>query len=242
LRLSRPLFAALVGAQVLYPRVPEHRRTAATTGILGLMLACSAADAVEARGRRGAVLLAVAAGVAHAVELVGVRTGRPFGHYAYGDKLGPKAGGVPLAVGVPWALMARPAWVVAGLVDRRPPRRIALAACALTAWDVFVDPRMVADGYWRWPGGGRYAGVPLSNFAGWLTCGALVYTAWAALDPGDDPARDGDGALALYAWTWVGEIFANVAFWRRPHVALAGGLAMGAFAIPALARRLGRRR
>lgn len=242
MRLSRPLFAALVGAQVLYPRVPEDRRTAATTGILALMLACSGAEAVEARGRRGAVLLAAASGLAHVVELVGVKTGRPFGHYAYGDKLGPKVSGVPLAVGVPWALMARPAWVVAGLVDRRPPRRIALAAGALTAWDVFVDPRMVADGYWRWPGGGRYAGVPLSNFVGWLACGALVYSTWAVLDPDDDPARDGDGALALYAWTWIGEAVANVVFWRRPRVALAGGLAMGAFAVPAIAHRLGRRR
>lgn len=227
---------------MLYPRVPAKRRTAATTGILGLMLACSGAEAVEARGRRGGVLLAVAAAVAHGVELVGVRTGRPFGHYAYSDKLGPRAGGVPLAVGVPWALMARPAWVVAGLIDRRPAPRVALAAGALTAWDVYVDPRMVAEGYWGWQEGGRYAGVPLSNFAGWLACGALVYTAWAALDPQDEPAHDGDGALALYAWTWVGEAFANVVFWRRPRVAVAGGLAMGAFALPAIARRLGRRR
>ena len=46
-----------------------------------------------------------------------------------------------------------------------------LAAGALTAWDVFLDPRMVREGYWTWPGGGRYEGVPASNFAGWFVTG-----------------------------------------------------------------------
>jgi putative membrane protein len=34
------------------------------------------------------------------------------------------------------------------------------AAGALTAWDVYVDPRMVREGYWAWPQGGRYEGIP----------------------------------------------------------------------------------
>jgi putative membrane protein len=238
-RRSRLLLGALVGAQVLYPRVPAGRRAVATNGVLALMLATSVAEALEARGRRGAALLALAALTAHAVELVGVRTGRPFGRYAYSAKLGPRAAGVPLVVGAPWAAMARPAWVVAGLLDPRPGHRAALAAGALTAWDVFVDPRMVADGYWRWSRPGRYEEVPLSNFAGWMLCGGLVFAAWSALDPADDP-RPGDGALALYVWTWAGETFANAAFFGRPRVALAGGVSMGAFALPALVARLRR--
>ena len=60
------------------------------------------------------------------------------------------------------------------------------------------------------------------------------------------PAPRDDGALALYAWTWLGEAFANAALWERPRVAAAGGAAMGAFAVPALiragARDEGRRR
>ena len=240
MRASRVLFAALVAAQVAYPRLPARRRGTATAGVLGLMLATSAAEAVEARGRRGAALLGTAAGIASAVEVVGVRTGRPFGEYAYSDRLGPRAGGVPLVVGVPWALMARPAWVVAGLIDSRPSRRVPLAAGALTAWDVFVDPRMVADGYWEWPGGGRYEGVPLSNFAGWFATGTLVFAVWAAQQRGQSPTlhEDGDGALAFYVWTWAGETFANAVFWRQPRVAVAGALAMGAFAVPALWRRM----
>ena len=166
-------------------------------------------------------------------------TGRPFGHYAYSDKLGPRVGGVPVAAAAAWAMMARPSWVVAGLVSRRRPARVALAAGALTAWDVFLDPRMAREGYWSWPGGGRYEGIPASNFAGWLVTGGGVFAVWGALDGDDDgePGRD-DGALALYLWTWVGEMFANLVIWRRPRVALAGGVAMGAFALPALRARL----
>ena len=72
-------------------------------------------------------------------------------------------------------MMARPAWVVAGLISRRRVARVALAASALTAWDVFLDPRMAREGYWTWPGGGRYEGIPASNFAGWFVTGVGVF-------------------------------------------------------------------
>ncbi len=233
----RALFATLVAAQVAYPRVSKRRLPAATRGIVGLMLATSVAEAAGARGRRGAGLVAVAGALGFAAELVGVRTGRPFGHYRYGDGLGPKVGGVPLLAAAAWAMMARPAWVVAGLIDARRAARVPLAAGALTAWDVFLDPRMAADGFWTWPGGGRYEGIPASNFLGWFATGAGVFGVWAALDRNPpDRARDA-GALVLYAWTWLGETFANAVFFRRPVVAAAGGAAMGAFAAPALARR-----
>jgi uncharacterized membrane protein len=241
-RPSPVLLSGLVAAQLAYSRLPPRRLPAATRGIVGLMLATSVSEAMEARGRRrGAGLVAAAAAVGFLTELVGVATGRPFGHYHYqGSRLGPQLGGVPLLAAAAWAMMARPAWVVAGLIDRRPGRRVPLAAGALTAWDVFLDPRMARDGYWTWPQGGLYEGIPASNFAGWAVTGAAVFALWAAADRDDDPLRDGDGALALYAWTWVGETVANAAIWRRGRVAAAGGLAMGAFALPALrARRRG---
>ena len=237
MRLFRGLFAALIGAQVAYPFLPRRRLPAATRAIVLLMLSTSTAEAVAARGRRGGVLVASAGVLGFATELLGVRTGRPFGHYHYGPALGPKLGGVPLLAAAAWATMARPAWVVAGSIDMRPAARVPLAAAALTAWDVFLDPRMAADGYWTWPGGGRYEGIPASNFLGWLATGCGVFALWALAER-DRPETDDDGALALYAWTWLGETIANAWFWRRTRVAVAGAACMGAFAVPALARRL----
>jgi putative membrane protein len=102
---------------------------------------------------------------------------------------------------------------------------------------------MVREGYWTWERPGRYEDVPLSNFAGWVATAGAVYALWTVLDGGDAGAGD-DGALALYTWTWIGEGVANLLFWQRPRVALAGGSAMGVFAVPALRARLaaGRRR
>ena len=235
----KPLLGALAAAQVAYGRLPGERAPAATRAIVALMLATSTAEAVGARRpARGAGLVAAAGTVGFAAEVAGVATGRPFGPYRYSDRLGPRVAGVPLLAAAAWAMLARPAWVVAGLLTRRRAARVALAAGALTAWDVFLDPRMVREGYWTWPGGGRYEGVPASNFAGWLVTSAGIFGLFALADGDDDPPWDGGGALALYAWTWTGETAANALVWREPRVAAAGGLAMGAFAVPALWRRL----
>jgi len=238
MRASRVLLAGLGAAQVAYGRVPGRRGPGATRALVALMLATSAAEAVQARGvRRGGVPVACAGALGFAAELVGVATGRPFGRYRYSGKLGPRVGGVPLLAAAAWAMMARPAWVVAGWVAPRAVPRVALAAGALTAWDVFLDPRMAREGYWIWPEGGRYEGVPASNFLGWWTTGLGVFAVWALLD-GDAPEPRDDDALALYAWTWAGETFANAVLWRRPRVAAAGAASMGAAAAPALWRRL----
>jgi putative membrane protein len=231
----RGLFAALVATQLAYGAAPR-RSPSATRALVLLMLATTMAEAAQARGwRRGLRPLAAAGAIGVAAELIGVRTGRLFGRYRYSGGLGPRVSGVPVLAAAAWALMARPAWVVAGRLARRRAARVPLAAGALTAWDVFLDPRMVREGYWSWPAGGTYEGVPLSNFAGWLATSLVIFAAWSALD-GDESAGDG-GAVALYVWTWAGETLANAVVWRRPLVAAAGGAAMGAFALPALVRR-----
>ena len=242
MRRSRALLAGLATAQVAYGLGREHRSERSTRALVVLMLAASTTEAIEARGvRRGAGAVAAAGALGFAAELYGVATGRPFGHYSYSERLGPRVGGVPVLAAAAWAMMARPSWVVAGLIDERRALRIPLAAGALTAWDVFLDPRMAADGYWSWPGGGAYEGIPATNFLGWWLTGLGVFSLWGLIDANDEPRRDGDGALALYGWTWLGETFANAVLWRRAVVAAAGGAAMGAFALPALARRLTRR-
>lgn len=234
---ARCLLGALAAAQVAYGRLPSPAPPAATRAVLLLMLGVSTAEALEARGpRRGALPLAIAATVGFGSELIGVASGRPFGRYHYSDRLGARVGGVPLLAAAAWAIMARPAWVAAGWCRPRPALRVPLAAGALTAWDAFLDPRMASEGYWTWPAGGRYEGVPASNFAGWFATGLAVFAATAAVDRTAPDARD-DGALALYAWTWAGESFANAALWRRPVTAATGAAAMGAFALPALSSR-----
>lgn len=257
MRPSPLLGATLAAGQVAYG-LDAPRPAWMTRAIVALYLTTSTADAIEQRGARGAAVVAAAASVGMGAEWMGVHTGRPFGPYDYSGKLGPKIGDVPVLAGAAWALLARPSRIAGHWATepraggrrgwRRRAARVAGGAAALTAWDVFLDPRMVREGYWRWPGGGRYEGIPATNYLGWLATGAVIFALAEAIDPHDDPAapddaavvpglRSGDGALALYAWTWLGEVIANVLLWRRPKVAIAGGLSMAAVLLPALRRR-----
>ena len=131
----------------------------------------------------------------------------------------------------------------------RRAARVVGAATALTAWDAFLDPRMVREGYWRWPGGGRYEGIPASNFFGWWVTGIAIFAAAELIDPADEPGgpaapggfageRSGDTALGLYGWTLIGELIANIVLWKRPRVATVGGLSMGLLTVPALVARI----
>jgi uncharacterized membrane protein len=48
---------------------------------------------------------------------------------------------------------------------------------AMTAWDLVMDPVMVASGHWVWDGlNGAYHGIPLQNFWGWWL---TVFTTFA---------------------------------------------------------------
>ena len=98
-----------------------------------------------------------------------------------------------------------------------------LGAAALTAWDLFLDPQMTAEGYWRWARPGAYRGIPVSNFAGWLLAGAVVMAALEALLP---PGRHDRGLVAEYAGMGVMETVGFAAFFRDPLVAAAGAVGM----------------
>jgi putative membrane protein len=98
-----------------------------------------------------------------------------------------------------------------------------VGAVALTAWDLFLDPQMAAEGFWRWPGGGRYRGIPLTNFAGWLLSSVAVMAVLESLLPPSDP----DPALvAEYAAMSAMETVGFGAFFGDRLVAAVGGAAM----------------
>jgi putative membrane protein len=139
-------------------------------------------------------------------------------------------------------MMAYPAWRIGELLGRTPLARAVVAAGALTAWDVALDPQMVGVGIWVWPDGGAYHGIPLVNFAGWFAVGLVLFGWWALATRGDPEPDDRAAPLAallgpaLYVWTWIGETVAHALFFAGWGVALASFAAMGAFAVPALLR------
>lgn len=123
-------------------------------------------------------------GIAFLAEHVGTGYGIPFGGYAYTELLGPKLGGrVPYLIPLSWFLMALPAWVVArAAIPQSAPRRLALAALLLVAWDLALDPAMsFLTRYWTWEVSGPYYGMPWVNLLGWFLTGAVIMVALDAL-------------------------------------------------------------
>ncbi|WP_211348695.1 carotenoid biosynthesis protein [Nocardioides litoris] len=237
--------ALLAGGVLVQMTFPFHGGDglAPTVAAVVLLAAAALTHAAASRGPAAAgVLLLVAGGGGLVAEAVGVRTGFPFGDYAYSGTLGLEVASVPALVPLAWVMMAWPATVVAhrlvGSGSRaRAAARVALGAFALTAWDVFLDPQMVDAGHWTWadptPALPGVEGIPLTNFAGWLLVSLAIC---AGLDrvvgrtaPGE--ARDAV-PVAAYLWTYFSSVLAHAAFFGRPSVALVGGLVMALVAIP----------
>ncbi|MFI5933353.1 carotenoid biosynthesis protein [Actinoplanes sp. NPDC051494] len=242
------LLGVLVLVQISYPLTSGGVRAAmtVTTVLLGYLL--SVAHAAWSRGPRAALALVATATVGgFAVEAIGVATGFPFGTYDYSGQLGPKLLGVPLIIPLAWTWMAWPAWLAAVRLTRAPALRVAVAALGLAAWDLFLDPQMVAEGYWLWhspiPALPGVPGIPIGNYAGWLGFALVLMTALRALTgPAGGTPGDRDAPMfALWFWTYASSVLAHAVFLDLPGSALWGGLLMGAAVLPLAVRlRAGR--
>jgi uncharacterized membrane protein len=244
-RRGRPLWwtgwalvAAAVLVQINYPLTPPGLRTAVTITSVVVFAAASIVDAARRHGARGAaVLVAVAGGGGLVAEAVGVSTGFPFGGYTYLGTLGPELLGVPVVVPLAWVMMAWPALVVGRALASRPVAVVAVGAAALAAWDLFLDPQMVAAGHWAWadpePALPLVPGVPLTNYAGWVLVAVVLVAALHRL-VGPEPVGAGPSgpAAALYLWTYGSSVFAHLAFFGLPGSAVVGGVLMGLVAVP----------
>ncbi len=171
-----------------------------------------------------------------AVEAIGAATGVPFGHYDYTDALQPQLLGVPLLIPLAWLMMLPPAWAVSATLrpvadgGRGRLRFAALSGAAFTAWDLYLDPQMVAHGLWEWEHPGGYFGIPWVNFLGWwATATALTWL----VNPRDLPRRP---LLIVYTLVWLFQAVGLGIMWEQPGPALVGLLGMGVWALAAWRR------
>lgn len=103
-------------------------------------------------------------------EWIGVHTGLPFGVYSYGDNLGPKVAGVPLLIGVNWAILT---FATAGIASEWATNRwsrAALGAVLMTALDIWMEPVAPLFDFWTFDGGQ----APLLNYGGWLLVSFVI--------------------------------------------------------------------
>jgi carotene biosynthesis associated membrane protein len=233
------LAIATVLAQIAWPLTHGATRDALTVGTVVLFFLASASHAVVSRGwfwAAGWFLASVAIGFG--AEVLGTRTGLPFGDYSYASSLGPQVLGVPVVIPLAWAMMSYPSLLVARRLVTGPLLTPVVAAVALASWDLFLDPQMVAEHHWTWNLDGAPAlpgvpDVPLQNFVGWLLVSLVLMLVLDRLPRRRTDGAEGDGVPALlYLWTYFSGVVLNAVFVHRPSVAIYGGLVMGAVALP----------
>jgi uncharacterized membrane protein len=257
-RVGWAALAAMAAAQVTSSRA-GHLELFVWLIVALLAVAAAAFTAVTVGWPRAAAAAGAAFALGLVAEWAGTHTGVPFGAYRYTGLLRPALGSVPLAVPLAWAAMGLPGYAASAAIARGRAGRIAAGAAALTAWDLFLDPQMLRNGFWRWAHPGPYHGVPLTNFAGWLLVSAVLMAVFEAVLPNPglpnpglpNPGLPGSGQpggrgapelhpglLAAYTVMAVMETVGfAVIFPGGRGVALAGALGMGIPAALAWARR-----
>jgi uncharacterized membrane protein len=228
-RTAAASFALTAASMIAIPLLPPGKRRVASSIVVSALATTTGALLARRHGpaRAGAAAVATAL-VTTAAEHVGTATGLPFGRYRYSGALQPSVGSgrVPVIVPLAWFAMAAPAREVA-------TRRWWGGALALTAWDLFLDPQMVAEGYWTWARRGRYRGIPVSNYLGWVLVGSVVMRVLDVVladrrsEPSPDRPDPDRALVGVYAWMAVMQTLGFALFFGDPLVSAVGGTAMG---------------
>jgi bisanhydrobacterioruberin hydratase len=202
--LASAFFFAAAYFAVRFPEVPGAE---AGSYVSTFLIALPSFVALfEYLGAREAALSLLALAVfGYAIETVGVVMGFPYGPFYYGDALGGKLFGlVPFLLPVSYAPLVLGA-VAASWGSGSRALQVLRSALLLTLMDGVLDPGAASLGFWVWPEGGFYYGVPLSNYAGWLLSGALAATLLLAAGRWQDSPPPGllDSAVVALAF-WIG--------------------------------------
>jgi bisanhydrobacterioruberin hydratase len=213
----RPLIAACVIAllaALFVVRFPDLPGASIGSYVSTLLIALPSIVALfRYLGPRRATLSLLALSLfAYAIESAGVATGFPYGRFFYGDALGPTVAGL-----VPFLLPLSYAPLVVGAVaaawgGRSRLLHVVRAALLLVWMDVVLDPGATSLGFWVWPEGGVYYGVPPSNFVGWLLSGTLaaaLLLATGRWSEAPKPALLDSATISTAFWTAVA-IFSGI--------------------------------
>jgi putative membrane protein len=108
----------------------------------------------------------------------------------------------------------------------------------MMAWDLFLDPQMVAAERWIWeftgPNVPLQPDIPLSNTFGWLLTGmGLMAILNRVLRQDRRNTIDVPSIPNFFlGWTFFSGVVGNIFFFSTPGVALTGGLVFGLLMVP----------
>ena len=125
----------------------------------------------SAEKKSAAVTAVIILVLAFTIELLGVKTGFPFGAYSYTNTLRPQLFGVPLAITLSWFTIAVNAYLVSKffLFGLNKFFVLFISAVIILAIDLLLEPFASINGYWVWETGK----IPLINYLSWFVSGFI---------------------------------------------------------------------
>ena len=157
-----------------FSKNPEFylRFTPLTLGLTALLLLAFQKD----RGAAFWGFCLTAALLGFAAEVIGVSTGKFFGHYYYGDTLGFKVLDVPPFVGVPpmiglnWLVLTYVCGILARYLPLGELPRTLLAALLMVGLDMCMEPVASRFDFWHWSNDI----IPAQNFRDWFILACVM--------------------------------------------------------------------
>jgi bisanhydrobacterioruberin hydratase len=139
------------------------------------------------RSRRFYLFILVAFVVGMFTEMIGVNTGKLFGHYHYGSVMGPKLLGVPFLIGINWFVVVYSAGIIMRKINiwleakylpegeqMRPGFKAASfiidGALLATFFDFIMEPVAIELKFWQW----HTTYVPFYNYVCWFFISAFL--------------------------------------------------------------------
>lgn len=135
-------------------------------------------------------------------EWLGVNYGLMFGEYSYGTNLGLKIWGVPLLIGVNWAVLC---FITAALASKTKQPiwiKAAIGAALMVFLDYFMEFSAPGFDFWQFSG----EGATFINYRDWFVVAYLLHLAYHKLDIKGDSQISFHlyGAqLLFFAWFYV---------------------------------------
>jgi len=106
------------------------------------------------------------------VEAAGIKTGRLFGNYTYGDGLGIKVLGTPLLIGINWGLLV---YCTAVIVERLPVSavfKILISSSVMVTYDLIMEQIAPDMNMWSFEDGL----VPVKNYTTWFLLAVIFHS------------------------------------------------------------------
>lgn len=103
-------------------------------------------------------------------EWIGVNTSWLFGSYFYGENLGVKLGGVPLLIGVNWAVLSLISADLVHQLNTSKYIKALLAASLMVGLDLFMEYSAASLDFWYFEGGL----APLKNYLSWFAVAFVI--------------------------------------------------------------------